>query len=100
MLYTGQNAMTGSRIKKAQEYVGNERFMLTYGDGVCDVDICKLLKFHENSGKILTMTAVQPSGRFGALNITEDNTISSFKEKPKGDGAWIFLSANPRYLTI
>ena len=89
MLYTGQNAMTGSRIKKAQEYVGNERFMLTYGDGVCDVDICKLLKFHENSGKILTMTAVQPSGRFGALNITEDNTISSFKEKPKGDGAWI-----------
>ena len=78
MLYTGQNAMTGSRIKKAQEYVGNERFMLTYGDGVCDVDICKLLKFHENSGKILTMTAVQPSGRFGALNITEDNTISSF----------------------
>lgn len=89
MLYTGQNAMTGSRIKKAQEYVGDERFMLTYGDGVCDVDICKLLKFHENSGKILTMTAVQPSGRFGALNITEDNTISSFKEKPKGDGAWI-----------
>ena len=74
--------------------------MLTYGDGVCDVDICKLLKFHENSGKILTMTAVQPSGRFGALNITEDNTISSLKEKPKGDGAWRFLSANPRYLTI
>ena len=75
--------------KKSPGIVGNQRFMLTYGDGVCDVDIRKLLKFHENSGKILTMTAVQPSGRFGALNITEDNTISSFKEKPQGDGAWI-----------
>lgn len=89
MLYTGQNAMTGARIKKAQNYVGNEPFLLTYGDGVSDVNIEKLLDFHKKSNKLMTMTSVQPSGRFGALNITCDNTISSFKEKPKGDGAWI-----------
>ena len=69
MLYTGQNAMTGARIKKAQDYVGNEPFLLTYGDGVSDVNISELVKFHKNSGKIMTMTSVQPSGRFGALNI-------------------------------
>jgi glucose-1-phosphate cytidylyltransferase len=63
--------------------------MLTYGDGVSDVDINELIKAHKKSGKLMTMTAVQPSGRFGALNIKSDNTISSFKEKPQGDGAWI-----------
>ena len=70
MLYTGLDTMTGSRIKKAQEYIGNERFMLTYGDGVSDVNIKDLLKYHESKGKYLTMTAVQPSGKFGALNIS------------------------------
>lgn len=89
MLYTGQNSMTGARIKKAQDYVGNEPFLLTYGDGVSDVNIKDLVKFHEQNGKIMTMTAVQPSGRFGALNINFDNEITSFKEKPQGDGAWI-----------
>ena len=89
MLYTGQDTMTGGRIKKAQEYVGNEPFMLTYGDGVSDVNIDKLLEAHKDSGKLMTMTAVQPSGRFGALNIDSSNTITSFKEKPDGDGAWI-----------
>jgi glucose-1-phosphate cytidylyltransferase len=89
MLYTGQDTMTGGRIKKAQDYVGNEPFMLTYGDGVSDVNINELIKSHKKSGKLMTMTAVQPSGRFGALNIKPDNTISSFKEKPQGDGAWI-----------
>ena len=81
--------MTGGRIKKAQDYVGKEPFMLTYGDGVSDVDIAKLLDTHNKSGKLMTMTAVQPSGRFGALNINEHNMITSFKEKPQGDGAWI-----------
>ncbi len=89
MLYTGQDTMTGGRIKKAQDYVGNEPFLLTYGDGVSDVNIADLVEFHKKSGKLMTMTSVQPSGRFGALNITEDNQITSFKEKPKGDGAWI-----------
>lgn len=89
MLYTGQNTMTGGRIKKAQEYVGNERFMLTYGDGVSDIDIPELIKSHEKSGKLATLTAVQPSGRFGALNIEENGKVSHFQEKPVGDGAWI-----------
>ena len=67
MLYTGENTMTGSRIKKAQDYIGNEPFLLTYGDGVADVDINDLIENHKKSQKIVTMTAVQPSGRFGAL---------------------------------
>lgn len=89
MLYTGQNTMTGGRIKKAQEYVGNEPFMLTYGDGVSNVNIHELLEFHKNSGKLATMTAVQPSGRFGALVLDEKENITSFMEKPKGDKSWI-----------
>ena len=89
MLYTGQDTMTGGRIKKAQSYVGNEPFMLTYGDGVANVDISRLVEYHKQSDKLATMTAVQQSGRFGAINIEHDNEISSFIEKPKGDGAWI-----------
>ena len=89
MLYTGQNTMTGGRIKKAQNYVGDEPFMLTYGDGVSDININSLVEAHKKSGKLATMTSVQPSGRFGALAIEKDGAISSFAEKPKGDGAWI-----------
>lgn len=89
MLYTGQETMTGARIKKAQEYIDGERFMLTYGDGVSNVDINELIKSHESSGKTVTVTAVQPLGRFGALEISLDNSVTSFKEKIKGDGAWI-----------
>lgn len=89
MLYTGRNAMTGSRIKQARHYVGEEPFMLTYGDGVGDVNIKKLLECHKKSGKAVTLTAVQPSGRFGALNIQADNSISHFQEKPVGDGSWV-----------
>ena len=89
MLYTGENTMTGGRIKKAQKYIGNEPFLLTYGDGVSDVNIKSLINAHKNSNKIVTMTAVQPSGRFGALVIKDDNIITSFKEKPKGDESWI-----------
>ena len=101
MLYTGENTMTGSRIKKAKEYIGNERFMLTYGDGVADLDINKLIESHNKSGKLLTMTAVQPSGRFGALVINDDNIITSFMEKPKGDESWInggFFVCEPKIL--
>ena len=89
MLYTGQETMTGSRIKKAQSYVGNKPFLLTYGDGVSDVDLNKLIECHKKSGKYLTLTAVKPGGRFGALDIKSDGTIESFTEKPQGDGNWI-----------
>lgn len=89
MLYTGADTMTGGRIAKAKEYLKNERFLLTYGDGVANVNIEKLIKHHENSGKTVTLTAVQPSGKFGALNIDKNDNILSFKEKPQGDGAWI-----------
>lgn len=89
MLYTGQDTMTGGRIKKAQDYIGNEPFLLTYGDGVSDVNIKEIINCHKKSNKYVTMTAVQPSGRFGALNISSDGAIKSFKEKPEGDGNWI-----------
>lgn len=89
LLYTGQDTLTGGRIKRAEEYVENKRFLLTYGDGVSDINIVDLVNAHEKSGKLMTMTAVQPSGRFGALDINSNNTIISFKEKPQGDGAWI-----------
>ena len=99
MLYTGQDTMTGSRVKKAQEYIGNNRFMLTYGDGVSDIDISELIKCHEKSGKILTLSAVKPTGRFGALEFDSGNKIASFQEKPQGDGAWInggFMVCEPK----
>jgi glucose-1-phosphate cytidylyltransferase len=89
MLYTGKDTMTGGRIKKAQSYIGNEPFLLTYGDGVSDVNIKELIEFHKKSGKLATLTSVQPSGKFGALNIDDKNNVNSFMEKPKGDGAWI-----------
>lgn len=89
MLYTGQNTMTGGRIKKAKAYVGNEPFMLTYGDGVSNVDINALIECHKKSGKYLTLTSVKPSGKFGALDIQPDGSIKSFVEKPQVDGNWI-----------
>ncbi len=89
MLYTGEDTMTGGRIKRAQEYIGNERFLLTYGDGVSDVNIPESIKSHEQSNKLVTMTAVQLAGRFGALVIKENNMITSFMEKPKGAESWI-----------
>ena len=89
LLDTGLHSMTGGRIKRAQEFVGNEPFMLTYGDGVADINIEELVKFHKKHGKAMTMTSAQPDGRFGALNIDENNQVLEFKEKPKGDGSWI-----------
>ena len=86
---TGLNSMTGGRIKRIQPHIGNEPFLLTYGDGVSNVDITGLVNFHRAHGKYCTVTAVQPSGRFGALNISEDDQVLSFREKPKGDGSWI-----------
>ncbi|MDB0021065.1 glucose-1-phosphate cytidylyltransferase [Candidatus Pseudothioglobus singularis] len=89
LIETGYNSMTGGRIKQAKPYVGENDFMLTYGDGLSDLDISKSLEFHKLHGKKITMTAVQPEGRYGALHLGSENLITSFKEKPKGDGAWI-----------
>jgi glucose-1-phosphate cytidylyltransferase len=86
---TGLDTMTGGRIKRVQSYIGDEPFMLTYGDGVGNIDIKRLMEFHQANNKYCTVTAVQPSGRFGALNLTENDAVSSFEEKPGGDGAWI-----------
>lgn len=89
MVNTGLDTMTGGRIKKVREYVGNEPFMLTYGDGVGDINIAELLKYHQSHGKAITMTSVQPEGRYGSLVVNEKKQVTSFLEKPKGDGAWI-----------
>lgn len=89
LIDTGLNTMTGGRIKRVQRYIGDEPFMLTYGDGVSDVNIQQLVEFHKRKGKIATLTAVQPGGRFGVLSIEDDATITSFQEKNKEDGGWI-----------
>ncbi len=89
LLDTGLDSMTGGRVKRAQSFVGDEPFMLTYGDGVSDIDIQALVKFHKAHGKAMTMTSAQPEGRFGALNIAENAQVTHFLEKPKGDGGWI-----------
>jgi glucose-1-phosphate cytidylyltransferase len=98
---TGLNSMTGGRIKRLRDYIGNEDFCLTYGDGVSDVNIEELLKFHKQHNKLITMTSVQPEGRFGAIGVGENNQITTFFEKPKGDGHWInggFFVCNPKVL--
>lgn len=89
LVNTGLDTMTGGRVKRIQPYVNNETFMLTYGDGVSDVNIPELVKFHKLHGRLATVTSVQPSGRFGALNLTNNNEVKGFQEKPKGDGSWI-----------
>ncbi len=94
---TGLNTMTGGRVKRVQEYIGDEPFMLTYGDGVADVDINKLLAYHKSHGKIATMTAIKPQGRFGILDM-EGSKITSFREKMASDTGWInggFMVLNP-----
>ncbi len=85
---TGAETMTGGRVRRIEPYVGDERFMLTYGDGVADIDVRALIEFHERQGRQATLTAVQPLGRFGAL-IAQEDAVTSFREKPLGDGDWI-----------
>jgi glucose-1-phosphate cytidylyltransferase len=81
--------MTGGRIKRVQEYIGKNPFMLTYGDGVADVDLKMLAAFHKKSGGYATMTAIQNLGRFGAIDMKDNGSVRAFEEKPQGDGAWI-----------
>lgn len=101
LIDTGIDTMTGGRIKRAKEYIGDTTFMLTYGDGVGNIEIDKLVEFHKSHGKLLTVTATQPDGRFGAMEIGENNRVNRFLEKPKGDGSWIsggFFVCEPQIL--
>lgn len=86
---TGTNTNTAGRIKRIQKYINDETFMLTYGDGVSNINIKELVSFHKNHGKLATLTAIQPPGRFGNLETNNDGLISKFREKPEGDGLWI-----------
>lgn len=96
---TGLNTMTGGRLKRVAKYIGDEDFMLTYGDGVADIDLNKLVECHNNSGRIATLTAIQPEARFGVLKLDDENAITKFAEKRKEDGGWInggFFVFNPK----
>jgi glucose-1-phosphate cytidylyltransferase len=86
---TGQESMTGGRVKRMQSFIGDKSFLLTYGDGVADVNIAELVAYHKSHGKYATVTSIQPAGRFGSLDLDSNNLVHGFKEKPKGDGAWI-----------
>ncbi|MBI5399112.1 glucose-1-phosphate cytidylyltransferase [Candidatus Saganbacteria bacterium] len=98
---TGLETMTGGRMRRIKEYLNSELFMLTYGDGLGDVNIVELVKFHQASGKLATVTAAQPSGRFGAMDINEQGQVKVFQEKPSGDNSWInagFFVLQPKVL--
>lgn len=102
LVNTGLETMTGGRLKRVKEYLNkDEPFMFTYGDGVSNLDIKKLVQFHKQHDKLATVTTVQPSGRFGALNLGDDNRVNGFQEKPKGDGGWInagFFVLDPKVI--
>ena len=100
---TGVDTMTGGRIRRVRKYIGDEDFCLTYGDGVGDVDISRLIGFHRSHGLAATVTAVRPPGRFGALDVGDDRRVRQFLEKPRGDGGWInggFFVLSPRVLDL
>ena len=102
MLDTGVNSMTGGRIKRAKEYIGNEDFLLTYGDGLADIDIAALVDFHNSHGKMVTISAVHPGARFGELDMAE-NIVTSFKEKPQTKQGWInggYFVINPKFFDL
>lgn len=102
LIDTGLHTMTGGRIKRAKKHIGNDTFLLTYGDGVSNVNITELIKFHKASNKQATMTAIQPAGRFGALDINT-NLVTEFIEKPAGDGNWVnagFMVCEPEILDL
>ncbi len=99
---TGENTLTGGRLKRVQNYIGDESFCLTYGDGIADINIGALVDFHKKHGNKATVTAIQPPGRYGALKLN-DSIVSSFQEKPAGDGAWInggFFVLEPSVLDL
>jgi glucose-1-phosphate cytidylyltransferase len=89
LIDTGAGTMTGGRLKRVADHLDDDTFLMTYGDGVSDVPIDKVVAFHREQGKAATVTAVQPLGRFGAMDIEPDGTVRDFREKPAGDGGWI-----------
>ena len=100
LVNTGENSMTGGRLRRVREYLDDSDFCFTYGDGVADVDIGKLVEFHHAHGKLATVTAIQPPGRYGALAM-DGSSVLGFQEKPKGDGGWInggFFVLSPKVL--
>ena len=102
LVNTGQDTMTGGRVKRIKEHVGNERFLLTYGDGLSNVDINALIDHHERSGKMITVTAVRPIARFGELSIEGDSVVD-FKEKPQSVGGWInggYMVVEPEFFEL
>lgn len=86
---TGLHTKTAGRLKRVRQHIGNERFMLTYGDGLSDINLKELLAFHDTHGKVATVTSILPEGKFGAISTDANNQVTSFMEKPKGDGHWI-----------
>ncbi|MBJ6362722.1 glucose-1-phosphate cytidylyltransferase [Paenibacillus sp. GCM10012307] len=101
LVETGRDTMTGGRLKRVQKYVGQEPFLMTYGDGLADIDIGALVEFHKSHGKLATVTAVQPLGRFGALQLEDTLSVKGFMEKPRGDGGWMnggFFVLEPQVL--
>ena len=89
-VHTGMESMTGGRMRRVREYIGDETFCMTYGDGVSDIDLTAEIKYHRQQGLLATLVAVKPPGRFGAFSLhSENNNVSNFIEKPQGDGAWI-----------
>lgn len=101
---TGDSTMTGGRLRRVRDYLGDEEsFCFTYGDGVADVDISGLIGFHREHGALATVTAVQPPGRYGVLDLRDDHTVNGFVEKPSGDGAWInggFFVLSPKVIGL
>jgi len=102
LIDTGENSMTGGRLKRVADYIKDEEaFCFTYGDGVGDIDITKLIKFHKSHGKLATLTATRPPGRYGALKISDNGIVDQFQEKPDGDGSWInggFFVLSPKVI--
>jgi glucose-1-phosphate cytidylyltransferase len=98
---TGLNTMTGGRVKRMKEFIKDEPFLLTYGDGVANIDIKKLIEFHKQSGKMVTVSAVRPVARFGELKIEKDGSVASFAEKPQTEAGWInggYFVVNPEFI--
>jgi glucose-1-phosphate cytidylyltransferase len=99
LMDTGESSMTGGRVKRAQHLVGDKTFMLTYGDGLSNIDMISQLKFHRTHGKAITMASVQPEGLFGTFEAMENGIVTNFLEKPKGEGSWVnggFFICEPR----
>jgi glucose-1-phosphate cytidylyltransferase len=100
---TGLETMTGGRLKRVSRYISDDNFCMTYGDGVGDINISELICHHKRSGRLATVTATQPPGRFGSLRLAEENAVTGFQEKPLGDGGWInggFFVLSPRVLDL